>query len=146
MGHWALRKASEGEVEERLARMPESSTGHGVAVPFPYADKHVYKDAHSNREINRRIHTAPIEHVPLDSLHAIQHSVKYGRVLQYLRGEVGDRKGEVNPKSKTPVDYPIVIRKGGKNYLHDGHHRATTAFLKGRSQVKARVVDLDDKK
>jgi hypothetical protein len=142
---WAKGRVSRDEAEQRLARMPESSTGHGVAVPFPYTDRAAYKDKHSNEEINRRIHSAPVVRVPLRGLHAIQHSVKYGRVLEYLRGEVGDRKGEVNPKSKTPVDHPIVIQQGGKRYLHDGHHRATAALLRGKTSIKARLVDFDEK-
>jgi len=142
MGSWAHRKLAEDRAEELLSEVPESSTGHGCAVPFPYADREEYKALASNREINAKIKSAPIEDVSLKDLQAIQHSVKPARVKQYIHHEGGAQIGELHPKAHTPVDHPVVVVANGKKYLHDGHHRATAAALRGEKTVKARVVRL----
>lgn len=145
MGSWAHRKLSAATAEKLLAQAPESPTGHGVAVPFPFENRAAYKAKHTNKEINARIETAPIEDVRLDEIHAIQHSVKPNRVAEYIHHDGGRQLGEKHPAAGTPVDQPIVIVSGGKKYLHDGHHRATAAALRGEKTVKARVVDFDQK-
>lgn len=140
---WAKRRAPTELAERKLASLPTSSTKRGAAVPFPFADRKVIHDAHSNEEINRRISESGVRDVELSSLHAIQHSVKPNRVDQYLKDPGMRPPGELHEKANTPVDHPIVIRQGGKNYCWDGHHRSTASYLRGDKTIKARFVDFD---
>jgi hypothetical protein len=140
---WASRRANNADAERRLSRMPVSETGRGAAVPFPFADRKVIHDRHSNREINEAISASGIRRVRLDSLHAIQHSVKPDRVDQYIRDPALRPPGDLHDRAHTPVDHPVVIRQDGKNYLWDGHHRATAKKLRGDKDVDARFVDFD---
>jgi hypothetical protein len=141
---WAGRRdARKVAAKAKLARMQTSSTGHGVAHPFPVADKDVYKAKHTNEEINGAIDKAPIKDVPLAKIHAIQYSVKPGRVLTFIDRPDAVPPGYHDPEHGGIVDEPVVIKQDGKMYLHDGHHRATAAALMGDKTVKARLVDFD---
>jgi hypothetical protein len=140
---WAKRRAGVARAERRLAALPTSETGHGAAVPWPYVDRKEVHSSHSNEQINARIADAPVEDVPLDSLHAIQHSVKPARVEQYVRDPAMKPPGELHDKARTPTDHPVVIKQGGKNILWDGHHRSTASYLRGDKTIRARVVDFD---
>jgi hypothetical protein len=51
-------------------------------------------------------------------------------------------RAEVLPRAKgLLVDYPVIVRANGREYIHDGHHRLTAAKQDGETAVKARVVD-----
>lgn len=141
---FAQHRGSRTRAEKALAKLPESVTKHGVAVPFPYADREEYKAGHTNREINKAIQRAPVVSVPLRGIYSIQHSVKSDRVKQYLEEPHLRPPAELHPKAHTPVDFPIVIQCGGKRFLHDGNHRCAAAWLSGDKQVNARLVKLDD--
>lgn len=136
---WASRRAA----EKALAKLPESVTRHGVAVPFPYRDRQEYQRGLSNRQINEAIRKAPVERVPLEGLHAIQHSVKAPRVQQYIADPHLMKPGTTNPKSKTPIDVPVVVERDGKRWIHDGHHRLTAEKLRGKTVARVRLVSLD---
>lgn len=141
---WArARDPNRAKAHLRLEQLPESETGKGKAVPFPYLDRSAYKSKHSNREINKAISKAPIRSVPLDQLHAIQHSVKVHRVAEYIDHPHIIPKGTKSPKHGGLVDYPIVIKQDDHLYLHDGHHRCTAALLMGKKTIDARFVDFD---
>lgn len=145
---WSSRRASEEKriaAAAKLARLKPSVTGHGVDHGFPYADKVAYKSKHSNEEINGRIDQASVKAVPIASIHAIQHSVKPGRVLTFINDPGAVAPGTHDPKHHGIVDHPIVIHQDGANYLHDGHHRATAAKLMGDKTIQARYVDFDQK-
>jgi hypothetical protein len=142
---WAKSRAALARAKRHLAALPESSTGHGAAVPFPVADRKKYRAGHDNKTVNAAIAKAPVERVPLAGLHAIQHSVKPERVLQYLEDPHQAALGQKHPRAGTPTDYPIVVQQGGERYVHDGHHRATAQWLLGKRTVEARLVDLDKK-
>lgn len=146
---WASRRREVDTASERLGQLPESGTGHGAAVPFPFRDRSAYKPSGDrkaarkfNREINRRIQTAPVERVPLRGLHAIQHSVKPARVEQYIRDPELQGHTATHPKAGTPTNYPIVVEKDGIRYIHDGHHRLTAKELEGKGYAKVRLVHL----
>lgn len=141
---WAERRVKTRVAEERLARMPASATKRGAVVPFPFVDRKVIHDKHSNEEINRRISASPVEDVELRALHSIQHSVKPGRVDQYLKDPGMQAPGALHDAAKTPVDYPVVIKQGGKLILWDGNHRSTASYLRGDKTIRARVVDFDE--
>lgn len=46
-------------------------------------------------------------------------------------------------ESKEDLPPVYVIKYKGKLYLEDGHHRTSAASLKGKSSIKAKVLDLD---
>lgn len=141
-GGWAAKRAGRSDARARLASLPESGTGHGSAVPFPFADRKAYEDRHSTDEINAAIKAAPVERVKLSDLHAIQHSVKPERVEQYIDDPGLKPPADLHPRAGTPVDHPVVVVAGGKSYLHDGHHRCTARWCEGHDDVEARVARL----
>lgn len=150
LANWVERKVGIAGALARLADMPESSTGNGAAVPFSYRDKSGYKGDGDVKEMNKRINRAinapaPIETVRLDELHSIQHSVVPARVKLYIvdparvpNGKRGDHGGL--------VDFPIVIEHEGVKYIHDGHHRLTALWLRGKETAQVRYVKLGEKK
>jgi hypothetical protein len=121
--------------------MPESETGKGKAVPFPYRDKGAYKASHTNKEINAAIKGASVEQVPLAGLHAIQHSVRADQVAWCIRHPRGVRGGARGPHGG-PVDLPIVVEFEGVRYIHDGHHRLVALRLEGVRSARVRLVRL----
>ncbi len=112
-------------------------------VPFKVGSKKDYKNAHSNHEINTRIEDAPFKLVKLDNLVAIQGSVHADEVARYIDNPERKEQGERHTKHGGLVDMPIVIRKNGREYIHDGHHRLTAAKLSGDSSSRVRFVDFD---
>jgi hypothetical protein len=141
---WAARRKSMDEAERRLAQMPVSSTRRGAAVPFPFVDRKVIHDAHTNEEINAAIAAAPVVDVPLRGLYSIQHSVKPDRVDQYIKDPGMRPPGDVHDTARTPTDHPIIVQQGGKKYIWDGNHRSTASYLRGEKTIKARLVDFDE--
>jgi hypothetical protein len=144
---WAQAKnpkeqAARHQAHQALREMPVSETGHGVAVPFPFIDRSIYKAHVSNREMNHRIRLAPHVEIPLKGLMSIQHSVK-PRLVDYYIDNPGPDPTRVHPKTGTPTDVPIIVQIGGKMLLYDGNHRTTAAWLRGEKQIVARFVNLD---
>jgi len=143
---WIKRRANVDRADRAralLARLPESVTKHGVTHGMPVVDKGVVKRAHPNEEINARIDSAPVRDVPIADLHAIQYSVKPGRVLTFIDDPDAVPTGLHDPNHGGIVDAPIVIKQGGKKLLWDGHHRTVAAKLMGDKTIKARYVDFD---
>jgi hypothetical protein len=144
LAQWAHAKDPALEMAERKVHsLPLSKTGHGVKVPFPYAARAAYKTDFSNQEINQAIEDAPVKLIRIAGLHAIQHSVKVDRVLEYIKHHELLLKGTRSPLHKGLVDLPIVIQYQGIRFIHDGHHRTTAAWALGEDNVEARYVNLD---
>jgi hypothetical protein len=142
VGRWA--RATDTGVGRALAaieHMPTSSTGKGLAVPYPFRDRAPLKAAVSNREMNSLIASAPKRTIPLEGLHAIQHSVSAEKLREHLLHPI--EPGATHPKTGTPVDLPIVVQHEGIRSIWDGHHRLVAAKLRGASSAKVRFVDLD---
>lgn len=140
---WADAKDPAADRARKAAlELPPSATGHGVACPFPHADKAAYKGGRTNSEINAAIARASLKEVPLDGLRAIQHSVKAAAVLKYLDDPSTPSRQRT---AFVPVDHPIVVQSGGERFIHDGHHRLTAHFLRGDERAKVRFVDFDAK-
>lgn len=140
------RSPAKQEAKDKIERAPMSSTTHGKAVPLPFADKNEYKKDFSNQEINQAIANAPKRSIPIEGIHAIQHSVKDDRVKEYIDYPHVIPEGQRHPVHRGIVDVPIVIHYKGKKYLHDGHHRTTAEMLLGKKEVLGRWVDLDNVK
>jgi len=134
------------EAKEKIESLPMSSTAHGKAVPFPFADKTEYKKDFSNSEINQAITNAPKRTIAIDGLHAIQHSVKESRVKDYIDCPNEVPEGQRHPVHRGVIDTPIVISYKSKRYIHDGHHRLTGMKLAGKKDALVRYVDLDNVK
>jgi hypothetical protein len=129
--------------ERKVQALPLSKTGHGQRVPFPYAPRQAYKEDFTNQEINHAIENAPVKWIRIAGLHAIQHSIKADRVMEYIQHPDVIREGQRNPVHKGLVDLPIVIQYQGLRFIHDGHHRTTAAWALGEKNVEARYVNLD---
>lgn len=130
---------------ERATRMLRPGDSRGTSkVPFPVADREAYlamtKEAGS---IAKRTHGAPIALVNLRDLHAIQHTVNDERLMQHAESPDLVAPGTRGSGHGGLIDRPVVVRKDGVLYIHDGHHRLTAATLRGQETAKVRLVDLD---
>lgn len=144
LGAWASSKTDpRARALSRLGELRASNRHKGaVEHLMPLTDREQYL-ASLPSDLNERIEEAPIVSVPLARLQAIQHTVQPARVAAHVEdpGLVGT--GARDSRHGGLVDYPIVVKKGGALYLHDGHHRATASFLEGCEEMDARLVDLD---
>ena len=79
---------------------------------------------------NRRISgdTSRIEEVPINQLFATQPSVN----------------PDFATTSSSAGEVPLVVRKNGKMFVQDGHHRLTKKAEDGSQTAKVRFLDLDD--
>lgn len=53
--------------------------------------------------------------------------------------ELAKRVDESRQNSSVPI---VVWQEGGKQYIADGHHRAVAAFLQGRKEIDAWIIDV----
>ena len=143
LGRW-VEKKGERSADQAVALL-RAQPGPAMAVPLPFRDRAEVHAKIGDAELNERIRAAPVKVVPVRNLVAIQHTVDKARVEEYLRDPGMDsRPGAMNPKSGTPVDYPVVIRLGKYLYCWDGNHRTVAAVLRGAGRVPARYVDLGE--
>jgi hypothetical protein len=141
LGRW-VEKQGERTAEQALSLL-RAQPGAAMAVPLPFRDRSEVHAKIGDLELNEKIRAAPVKVVSVAGLVAIQHTVDKARVEEYLRDPGMDsRPGAMNPKSGTPVDYPVVVRLGKHRYLWDGNHRAIASILRGAGRVPARYVDL----
>lgn len=105
-----------------------------ILTPLPYVERgKAYRDAADDATIKRAIKASVYSDVPIAALHATQRHVSAARLLQYI-GEPGMR---------SPDGSPIVVERGGKLYVYNGHHRASAAMARGDGTMRARVATLD---
>lgn len=143
LGKWAA-KQGERSPEQAISLLRSYAVGSDTAaVPLPFVDRGFYEQTIGNRELNEKIRQAPIVDIPISCLTAIQHTVRASRVEQYIRDPKLTKAGSMNPKSRTPIDVPVVVKLGGKCFLHDGNHRTVARVLLGCRSIKGRMVDLD---
>jgi len=128
---WRLRSLLKGE-RDGTVRHPFRLIGHDD-----------YMTKIKGRGIPKRVEDAPIDTVDLDALTGIQKSVNVARLSQHLEDENLIPDGQRSTGAGMLVDLPVVVKFGGRHYLHDGHHRATAAWVRGERAIGARVVDLD---
>ena len=103
-----------------------------VTVPFPYRPRErAYGDL-DDESVREIIRAAPTQLVPLSILHALQHTVDEDRVSQYER----------DPETRSSGGSPIVVERGGRYFIRNGHHRATSAVRRGERAIRARVAHL----
>ncbi len=141
---WAhASETAEKRASWRLKSLLKGERDGTVRHPFPVTDREQYLKDIKGKNIPKRVDEAPIESVPLAELHGIQRSVNVERLAQHLEDEDLVPEGKRSPNAGMLVDLPVVVKMNGKDYLHDGHHRATAAWVRGERAIGARVVDLD---
>jgi hypothetical protein len=55
---------------------------------------------------------------------------------------LSDKKLQALVASETALPPLAVVRWRGVHYLHDGHHRAWIAWIRGHKEMLAKVIDL----
>jgi hypothetical protein len=113
-------------------------------VPFPVVDREAYLKAVRGKGIADRVEKAPIKRVPLRSLKAIQKTVNAERLAEHVADPNLIPEDARKHGSGMLTSKPVIVKLAGELHLHDGHHRATAALLRGEDSIKARVVDLDE--
>lgn len=142
---WAhASETAEKRASWRLKSLLKGERDGTVRHPFPVTNREDYIAQIKGRGIPKRVDEAPIKSVPLSELHGIQKTVNVERLSQHLEDENLVPEGQRSPHAGMLVDLPVVVKLGGKDYLHDGHHRATAAWVRGERAIGARVVDLDN--
>lgn len=101
-----------------------------MRVPMRFVKRDEAYSAKVGRDaLHAAIKGSVYREVPVAQLVATQRSVNDERVKQYQ-----------SPPSPHP---PIVVQRGGRYYIHNGHHRATAAIKSGQETLRARVACLD---
>ncbi len=116
--------------EGRVPVTPAEKFRAGV-MPFPKVEP--LPDA-LREEATRRMATAPEETVPLADLRATQPGLNFEGIRETMAGGWELTEGPVH-----------LVRKDGVLRIHEGHHRAALAAARGESEIRAKVVDLDQK-
>ena len=82
-----------------------------------------------NKEENRRVSalTSRVEEVPINQIYATQPTVN----------------PDFSTTSSSAGELPFVVRKNGKMFVQDGHHRLTKLAEEGVQNAKVRFIDLD---
>jgi len=99
-----------------------------TGLTFKDVDKSLNRIA--TKADNRRIagDTSRIEEVPIRQLYATQPSVN----------------PDFDTTSSSAGELPLVVRKNGKMFVQDGHHRLTKKAQSGSQTAKVRFIDLDN--
>lgn len=131
---------------ELKARMLLDGDHEGTARhPFPVEDRKAYLELiKPHGSIGRLTHTrGQVGRIRLDAIRGIQRTVNRERLTQHMKDPALVPKGARAPGHGGLIDLPIIVKKGGTFWLHDGHHRATAAYLRGDKDLRVRLVDLD---
>lgn len=141
---WAhASETADKRADWRLKSLLKGERDGTVRHPFPVTDREAYLAKIRGAGIVKKVESAPVKSVPLAELHGIQRTVNAERLSQHLEDEDLIGEGQRSAHAGMLIDLPVVVKIDGKNYLHDGHHRATAAWVRGERAVGARVVDLD---
>lgn len=138
---WATRTI-ENPAAVRMAAMTPGTVQGTMQVPFPTVGRETYLSKIKGAGIFKRAEDAPVERVPLKELNGIQQTVNSERLAGYVENPKV-KAGTRAPGHGGLIDKPVVVRVGGKLYIHDGHHRAAAAKIRGDIDISSRVVDLD---
>lgn len=129
---------------EVRARALESGTYEGTAKhPFPVADRAEYLAAVRAEGIARRSLKAPVGRILLSAIKGIQETVNRERLTQHLKNPRLIPDGARAPGHGALIDLPIVVKRGGEIFIHDGHHRLCASYLRGDTSARVRYIDLD---
>lgn len=146
--HWAKVAGDPKEMAKaKLLNLSPADKPGNVEHPFPVVDRKKYLAANKAEgvKVGKLADKVKPSLVPLDQLSGIQKSVNAERVADYIDKGGNAPEGKRASGAGNLVDFPLVVKRGGKLTLHDGHHRAIAKKLLGEKTIKARVVDLDAK-
>jgi hypothetical protein len=119
-----------------------SRWGGGEAVPFPVASKDAYKNRVSRGAFVRAADKAPIVSMSMGKLKATQPTIDPDELQRFESHPPMVTHGKRNDFGLL-IDIPLVVKSGNEFYIHDGHHRLSSAKYRGDSDAKVRLVDLD---
>src|SRR5574337_130027 len=126
---WAGNEFS--PAHDKIAYMPPGHKQGTVKHPFPAVDHDEYLNyIKEDGSIAKRTLTAPIANVRLDQLTGIQGSVNPERLAQHLENPRMYPAGTRATGHGGLIDRPVVVKKGGQMFIHDGHHRLTAQSLR----------------
>lgn len=127
----------------RLRSLLKGERNGTVSHPFHMVDRDDYLTRIKGAGIPKRVEDAPIKTVDLEHLTGIQRTVNAERLQQHIEDEDLLPEGSRSSGAGMLIDMPVIVKHKGVHYIHDGHHRATAAWVRGERAVGARVVDLD---
>jgi hypothetical protein len=131
--------ASRGRVREL-----EEDDGGRLFVPFPVIDREEYRALKGGVSIAPLTREVEPTFEPIAGLIAIQSTISEDRLEEYERGTA--RASARGLAGGAEIDVPILVKVNGNRYIHDGHHRTCAAWLNGATTIRARLVDLDQKR
>lgn len=129
----------------RVASLPDGERVGTAKHPFPVADREVYLAQTRGKGIAELSHKAPVGRVRLDALQGIQRTINRERLVMHLNDpRLVPTGARAASGSGMASDLPVVVKLNGKHYVHDGHHRLAAAHLRGESNARVRLIDLDE--
>jgi hypothetical protein len=141
---WAVTFADpEERASARMKALPPGLAEGTYVVPFKRGSRSEYLAKIKGAGVYKRADKLEPTPVKLSELTAIQRTVNAERLKQHLDNPGLIPRGKRAAGHGGVIDAPLVIRKDGQMWLHDGNHRATAAMLRGEDSINARVVDLD---
>jgi hypothetical protein len=147
MRDWAMQpEAQEIPVDDYRSKIAEMEPGDHLGTvrhPFRTIDREAYLAAIRGAGVAKRTQSAPIAKIRLSDVVAIQGSVNAERLGHHLDEPRLYQQGARAPGHGMVVDLPVIVKKNGMYFVHDGHHRLTARHLRGLDTAKVRLVDLD---
>lgn len=138
---WAA--SSFAPAEERARTLPPGEVEGTARHPFQPSDRAEYIAMIQGAGIASRSHSAPIALVNLSDLVGIQSSVNRERLGMHIADPNLYAPGARASGHGALIDRPLVVKVGGRFWIHDGHHRLTAMHLRGQATAKVRLIDLD---
>lgn len=135
----------ESPLMAKMRMLTPGVTPGSLQHPFPVKLREDYLALVRGKGIFKRAEDVPVTRVPLSGLTAIQRGVNMERLAQHLENPRLIEEDARAPGHGGRVGVPVLVRVGGKTYIHDGHHRAVANYIRGQKDMSARVVDLDQK-
>lgn len=130
--------------ELKAKTLPDGIHEGTAKHPFPVEDREAYLElVKEHGSIGKLSHSGQIGRIRLDAIHGIQHTVNRERLTQHMKDPALIPKGTRSSGSGALIDLPIIVKKNGKYFCHDGHHRLCAAHLRHDPDARVRLVDLD---
>jgi hypothetical protein len=135
---WEVRKAGALSSLEKLPRLPdEKNWTHSI---FKSGD---HAAPYDTEELRRRLRgPKTVKTVNLDDLTGTNEFFE-PKVKDII--ERGDDSRKASEPSDDQLDKPVVVQKGGKQYIADGNHRLTARKLLGDKTADVYHVNMDEK-
>jgi len=142
---WAKKRAASAEqvAKDKAEQLANGDKTGTAKHPFPVADRDAYLASIKGSGIAARTLKAPLVPVRLSELSGTQKTINRERLEAHMENPSMVKPGTLASGSGAKVDAPIVVKKNGQKFIHDGHHRLTVAALRGQEQVPVRLIDLD---